>query len=120
MSHNTHPYSALITAILKEVENKPGSEPNVRSRYSHAMVRHALLVLQRALNSEKGAENSLDQPLSQAFRNDEKGADWLASQIRRRTITKQSFPNIEAVLVDYICGKLSVYNPNFLASKKNK
>ena len=120
MSHNTHPHSALITAILQEVENKLVSQRSGRSRYSHAMVRHALLVLQRALDSETDGKHCLDQPLTQSFGDDQKGADWLAGQIRRRTITKQSFPDIEAVLADYIYGKLIVYNPNFLASKKNK
>ena len=120
MSQNTHQHSALITAILKEVENKLGFQSSGGSRYSHAMVRHALSVLQRALDSETGGKHSLDQPLTQSFGDEEKGADWLAEQIRRRTITKQSSPNIEAILADYIYCKLSVYNPNFLASKKNK
>ena len=120
MSYNTHQHSALITAILKEVENKLGSQSSGGARYSHAMVRHALSVLQRALDSEKGGKHSLDQPLTQSFGDEEKGADWVAGQIRRRTITKQSSPDIEAVLANYVYCKLAVYNPNFLASKKNK
>ena len=120
MSQNTHQYSALITAILKEVENKLGSQSSGGARYSHAMVRHALSVLQRALDSEKGGKHSFDQPLTQSFGDEEKGADWVAGQIRRRTITKQSSPDIEAVLANYVSCKLVVYNPDFLASKKNK
>ena len=105
--------AAFIAAILREVEDKL-NPAKLGNRYSHAMVRRALSILQRELDSEASGPVGLDYPIWQYFGEKENNANWLAGALRRRTITNQSHHEIEAVLTKYVTIKLVTYNPDFL------